>query len=183
MIKQKTTHIQRAQRARRKREAAERREAFRLLCSIPLDELTPEQVHRRFYYNVREDKLFWRTVTGKLRPANDIAPIRSNNSEYDRADIIRRYMENFKAGMPVRIGDVEAAVRLMHVGSVDKRKAEEREARTLELQVRRLEREAEAARVAKDNYDKPFVFKPPRKATSNTADELMALAREIKEQN
>jgi hypothetical protein len=180
MTQQITTHIHRAQRARRKREAAERREAFKLLCEIPLDQLTPEQVHRRFYYNVREDKLFWRTVTGKLRETNN-AVLRSNNSEYDRADIIRRYMEH-KETLPVR--GVEAALRLMHVASVDKRRAEERQARTLELQVRRIEREAEAAKAAKNNdYDKPFVFKPPRKETSNTAEELMALAREIKEHN
>jgi len=181
MTKQKTTHIQRAQRARRKREIAERREAFRLLCSIPLDELTPEQVHRRFYYNVREGKLFWRTTAGKLRPANETGTIKSDGKEYDTTEIIAKYMAH-KETLPVQVRGVEAAMRLMHVGSVDKRKAEEREARTLELQVRRLEREAEAARVAKDNYDKPFVFKPPRKATSNTADELMALAREIKDQ-
>jgi hypothetical protein len=178
MIKQKTTHVQRAQRARRKREAAERSKAFKLLCEIPLDQLTPEQVHRRFYYNVREDKLFWRTVTGKLRETNETGTIKSDGKDYDRADIIRRYMENAKVDKPVRIGDVEAALRLMHVGSVDKCKAEERQARTLELQARRLEREAEAAK--NNDYDKPFLFKPPRKETSNTAEELMALAREIK---
>lgn len=179
MTQQITTHIHRAQRARRKREAAERSEAFKLLCLIPLDKLTPEQVHRRFYYNVREDKLFWRTARGKLRETNH-AVLRSNNSEYDRADIIRRYMEH-KETLPVRVTGVEGAMRLMHVASVDKRKVEERQARTLELQARRLEREAKAVKA--DDYDKPFVFKPPRKTTSNTADELMALAREIKEKN
>ena len=179
MIKQKTTHIQRAQRARRKREAVERREAFRLLCSIPLDELTPEQTHRRFYYNVREDKLFWRTATGKLRPANETGTIKSDGKDYDTAEIIAKYVAH-KQTLPVQVRGVEAAVRLMHVSSVDKRKLEEREARTHELQVRRLEREAEAAKI---KYDKPFVFKPTPKAASNTADELMALAREIKEQN
>jgi len=179
MTKQKTTHIQRAQRARRKREATERREAFRLLCSIPLDELTPEQMHRRFYYNVRENKLFWRTATGKLRPANETGTIKSNGKTYTPAEIIEKYMAH-KETLPVKVTGVEGDMRVMHVASVDKRKVEEREARTLALQVQRLEREAKAA---KDNYDKPFVFKPPRKATSNTADELMALAREIKEQN
>jgi hypothetical protein len=180
MIKQKTTHVQRAQRARRKREVAERREAFRLLCSIPLDELTPEQTHRRFYYNVREDKLFWRTATGKLRGTNETGTIKSDGKDYDRADIIRRYTENFKAGMPLRIGDIEAEIRIKHVASVDKRKVEERLARTIELQRMRNTRQAKAAQ---DNYDKPFVFKPKAKPASNTADELMALAREIKEQN
>lgn len=176
MTKQITTHIQRAQRARRKREVAERSKAFKLLREIPLDKLTPEQTLRRFYYNVREDKLFWRTVTGKLRPTNETGTIKSDGKDYDRADIIRRYMENTKGDKPVR--GVEAALRLMYVGSVDKRKAEERQARTLELQVRRLEREAKA--VKNNDYDKPFLFKPPRKETSNTAEELMALAREIK---
>lgn len=180
MIKQKLTHVQRAQRARRKREAAERSKAFKLLRSIPLDKLTPEQVHRRFYYNVREDKLFWRTVTGKLRETNETGLIKSGGKEYDREDIIRRYMEH-KETLPVRVTGVEGALRLMHVGSVDKRKVEERQARTLELQARRLEREAKAVKA--NDYDKPFVFKPPRKTTSNTADELIALARKIKEQN
>jgi hypothetical protein len=182
MTQQITTHVHRAQRARRKREIAERREAFRLLREIPLDQLTPEQTHRRFYYNVREDKLFWRTATGKLRPANETGKLKSDGKDYDTAEIITKYIAH-KETLPVRVTGVEGALRMMHVASVDKRKAEERQARTLELQTRRLERQAKAAQAAKDNHDKPFVFKPTRKATSNTADELMALAREIKEQD
>lgn len=179
MTKQKTTHVQRAQRARRKREAVERSKAFKLLCQIPLDKLTPEQVLRRFYYNVRENRLFWRTVTGKLRETNATGTIKSNGKDYDKADIIRRYMENAKGDKPVRIGDVEAAMRIMYVGSVDKSKAEERQARTLEWQAKRHQRQA-----TQDAQDKPFVFKPKRETTpSNTAEELMAIAREIKEQN
>lgn len=182
MTQQITTHVHRAQRARRKREIAERREAFRLLREIPLDQLTPEQTHRRFYYNVREDKLFWRTATGKLRPANETGKLKSDGKDYDTAEIITKYIAH-KETLPVRVPGVEGALRMMHVASVDKRKAEERQARTLELQTRRLERQAKAAQAAKDNHDKPFLFKPTRKATSNTADELMALAREIKEQD
>ena len=179
MIKQKTTHVQRAQRARRKRETTERREAFRLLCEIPLDELIPEQVHRRFYYNVREDKLFWRTATGKLRPANETGTIKSNGKEYDTTEIIAKYVAH-KETLPVRVTGIDGALRVMQVASVDKQLLEERQARTLELQAKRNQRQAKAA---KDNYDKPFVFKPKAKPVSNTADELMALAREIKNQN
>jgi hypothetical protein len=179
MTKQKTTHVQRAQRARRKREIAERREAFKLLCSLPLDKLTPEQTHRRFYYNVREGKLFWRTATGKLRSTNETGTIKSDGKDYDTAEIIAKYVAH-KETLPVRVAGIDGALRMMQVASVDKRKVEERQARTLELQTRRLERQAKAPQ---DNHDKPFVFKPTRKATSNTADELMALAREIKEKD
>jgi hypothetical protein len=179
MIKQKTTHVQRAQRARRKREIAERREAFRLLCSIPLDELTPEQTHRRFYYNVREDKLFWRTAGGKLRPVNMYWVLTSKGKTYTPAEIIEKYMAH-KETLPERVTGIDGVLRVMQVASVDKQLLEERQARTLELQAKRNQRQAKAA---KDNYDKPFVFKPKAKPVSNTADELMALAREIKNQN
>jgi hypothetical protein len=163
----KLTYPQRAQLQRNAEKRAARRVAFKLLCEIPIDQLTPEQTRQRFYYDRRGDILYWRDSMGGKRKAGEVLKVKG--VQYPRQQIIDKYLDGAPE-MRVIVPNPPYDLLRQHMQDAARRNDDhqQRLQRLADTTAERIEREK-----AELEYARKYVFFKPMDKPSDTSQETL----------